>query len=301
MRKVLVGLTLAFLSSIAWVAWSVIADILLIGDKENYVTYLTVVYVFVLLLTTVIATFYIKKSGNKFKRKDFRLALYALAAGVVFGLGTIIFFGLLGNTSYPFVATVQVSAVVPYAFFITLIAKEKPRINYYIGTVIVLSGFVLQVLGIYGNDLSAAIPTILLAVSVLVFYTVGYLLSFYFVYNGLHPLKASPIVILASLATVLTYGLITNAYAHAGNTTGYGLLLSVFIAIAVVVGYTFEELPVNMLKRVGVKYLNLANLLSSFETPGILVFSALFLSLLYPPLIIGLLLTFAGIVLVVYS
>ncbi len=301
MRKVFVGLTLAFLSSIAWIVWSVIADILLMGGKKDYVAYLTLIYVIVLLFATVIAVFYIKKSGNGFKGKELRLVPYALSAGVIFAVGTIIFFSLLGNTSYPFVAAVQVSAVVPYAFFITLITKERPKANYYIGTLIVLSGFVLQVFGLYGDDFSAAASTILLSVSVLVLYTIGYILSFYFVYNGLHPLKASPVVIFTSMVTVLAYGLITNAYVHAGQITGYGVILSVFIAIAVVVGYTFEELPVKMLKLSGVKYLNLANLLSSFETPGILVFSAVFLSLLYPPLIIGLLLTFAGIVLVVYS
>lgn len=300
MRKVLVAFTLAFLSSMAWVAWSAVSDVLLIGNKADYVYYLAVIYVIVLLLSTAIMVYY-TKTRNKFRKKEIGYLPYAALAGVVFGVGTIIFFGLLGNASYPFVATVQVSAIVPYAFFITLITKERPKSRYYLGTIIVLLGFVLQVFGIYGSNISAAIPTIVSSAAVLLLYTLGYLLSFYFVYNGLHPLKAAPAVSLSNLLVVLAYLFFTEGYGHASRLTAYDALLLTIVGIAVVAGYLLEELPINMLKNAGVKYLNTANLLSSFETPGILIFSAVFLSLLYLPLIAGLLLTFAGIVLVVYS
>ncbi len=298
MPRIKLASVLAILSSFTWALWSLLIDKVDSLGKANYVGYTTVAEISVLILSLAVAFFYLRAKGKGYTEREKHFLPYAAVAGVFYGFGTIIFFSLLGGSSYPLVTSIQMCALIPFAFILAWLAKQKMKPRYVLGTAVALVGFVLQVYGLYGGSWAASYTTIELAVVVMVLYTVGYYFAYRVLFAGISPMKSTPVTSATALAVILGYGLAFGGYAHAASITWLEMSLAILVGVAVVIAYLLEEYAFMVVRKARLKYLDEVNILTNFELVWVIIFTAFFLSLTYLPLIAGLFLTFAGIMIV---
>jgi hypothetical protein len=301
------GLALAFITAIAWTFWSILSDIVASINSHTAISYLTIIEITATLVSIIIMLIYILLLHKRLASDDRKLLKYPIISGICFGLGTIIYFSLIGNSNYyPLVSSFQFGYMIVLALLINRIKHEPLKAKYLFGSVLVVAGFVLQSLALY-SQLGAAsssdsiVDVLLLSVALLVLYAVGFYSSFYYAYGKMQIPIAAPIVLVVILATVLAYGFVTNAYASLGlvNVNGFGL--SVVVAVMIILAYYSEQFSYRLLRDAKAKFLNLSNLISNLELVGVTMYSVFFLSLSYDLLIVGLIVTFVGVLFVAIS
>lgn len=163
-------------------------------------------------------------------------------------------------------------------------------------------GFVLQSSALTQQSSPSSISNVLLlSIVLLISYAIGFYSSFYYAYGKMNIPIAVPIVVGCILATTFAYGFATNAYSYFRMVQTNGLVLSSIIAVMIIVAYYSEQYSFRLLSNAKAKFLNLSNIISNLELIGVTIYSVFFLSLSYPLLIVGLVLTFAGLVFVAIS
>ncbi len=302
MNKLVKGLALALFASVAYALWSILSDVVVSLNRVNYFDYL-IIFEASLTVLSLALVFVFKGYRKEGKRKsNKRLFTYSLLAGMFFGLGTIIFFALIGNQNYPFVASASYISVIPFVFFIAKAKKQDPKLLAILGTIAVFAGLVFQIIGLYGYDFYAAAPIILLTALMTVFWTAGYyILLISMVFKGYNILKSDVLMGVFEFLTVGVYGLLTGAFREIFSLTSLEVLLSILVAGFLLLGGLSEEFSFRLLIRFKEKYLDLWNVLVSLEIVGIAIFSIFFLTLYYPLLIAGLALIIAGVILIIIS
>jgi uncharacterized membrane protein len=296
------GLGLAFITAIAWTFWSILSDIVVSINSHTAISYLTIIEIAVALISTMIFIIYIFLLGRKITSEDRRLVKYPVISGICFGIGTIIYFSLIGNQNYPLVSSFQFGYIVVLALLINRIKQEQLKRKYLLGSILVVAGFVLQSSALIQSNISGSIAgVLLLSIALLVLYAIGFYSSFYYAYGKMQIPVAGPIVVGMILGTTVIYGLATNAYSSFGLVKFSGVGLSLVIAVMIVLAYYSEQFSYRLLRDAKAKFLNLSNIISNLELVGVTLYSVFFLSISYPLLIIGLVVTFAGVLIVAIS
>jgi uncharacterized membrane protein len=295
------GLALAAVTAVAWSFWSILSDIVVSINSHTAISYLTIVESAVAVISAVIFIIYKFVQGNKITADDRRLVKYPIISGVCFGFGTIIYFSLIGNQNYPLVSSFQFGYIIVLALLINRIKKEPLRAKYLLGSVLVVAGFVLQSAALTQSSSGSLQNVLLLSVVLLVLYAIGFYASFYYAYGKMQIPIAGPIVVGGILATTLAYGFATKAYSYFGFVQVDGVGLSAIIAAMIILAYYSEQYSYRLLSSAKAKFLNLSNIISNLELVGVTIYSVFFLSLSYPLLIIGLAVTFVGLIFVAIS
>ena len=301
MDKIIKGLSLALLSSFFWSLWSILSDVIVSINRNYIFDYLVLIELILSFSTSILLLVYMRSRHDRITKKDMSMMKYPVIVGAAFALGTIIFYSVIGNQNYPFVASVFFALIIPLAFWINKTTKEKVGRNYYVGTVVVFLGLLLEVFGLYGTNLAASFWIIMAAVFVMLFNMVGYYYSFYFAYKGLYPIKAFPTTGITMTIVYLVAGLLLGSLPALSLLTTQELLLVLAIAVSIFFGYLTEEFGIRIVRKAKTKFLNLAEIFTNLELVGVIIFSVFFLSLYMPTLVAGLLLVFAGIILVLRS
>lgn len=295
------GLALAAVTAVAWSFWSIISDIVVSINSHTAILYLTIVESVVAVISAFIFIIYKFVRGNKITAEDRRLVKYPIISGICFGFGTIIYFSLIGNQNYPLVSSFQFGYIIVLALLINRIKKEPLRAKYLLGSVLVVAGFVLQSAALTQSSSGSLGNVLSLSVVLLVLYAIGFYTSFYYAYGKMQIPVAGPIVVGGILATTLAYGFATNAYSYFGFVEPDGVGLSAIIAAMIILAYYSEQYSYRLLSSAKAKFLNLSNIISNLELVGVTIYSVFFLSLSYPLLIVGLVVTFVGLIFVAIS
>ncbi len=295
------GLALAAVTAVAWSFWSIISDIVVSINSHTAILYLTIVESVVAVISAFIFIIYKFVRGNKITAEDRRLVKYPIISGICFGFGTIIYFSLIGNQNYPLVSSFQFGYIIVLALLINRIKKEPLRAKYLLGSVLVVAGFVLQSAALTQSSSGSLGNVLSLSVVLLVLYAIGFYTSFYYAYGKMQIPVAGPIVVGGILATTLAYGFATNAYSYFGFVEQNGVGLSAIIAAMIILAYYSEQYSYRLLSSAKAKFLNLSNIISNLELVGVTIYSVFFLSLSYPLLIVGLVVTFVGLIFVAIS
>ncbi len=295
------GLALAAVTAVAWSFWSIISDIVVSINSHTAILYLTIVESVVAVISAFIFIIYKFVRGNKITAQDRRLVKYPIISGICFGFGTIIYFSLIGNQNYPLVSSFQFGYIIVLALLINRIKKEPLRAKYLLGSVLVVAGFVLQSAALTQSSSGSLGNVLSLSVVLLVLYAIGFYTSFYYAYGKMQIPVAGPIVVGGILATTLAYGFATNAYSYFGFVEQNGVGLSAIIAAMIILAYYSEQYSYRLLSSAKAKFLNLSNIISNLELVGVTIYSVFFLSLSYPLLIVGLVVTFVGLIFVAIS
>ncbi len=302
MNKLIVGLSLAAFSSAAYALWSIFSDIVVSLNPISYLDYLVIFEASLFLINILLILLFkeYRKIGRRKPKKS--LFFYSLLSGIFFGLGSIIFYSLIGNQNYPFVASASYITIIPFIFILASAKKQDPKTLAIIGTVIVFAGLVLQVVALYGSNFGAATRIIFLTALMSVSWMLGsYFLLISMVYKGYNIIKADALTAFFEFITVGVFGLSIGAFNGFFKITPLELALSVAVAGFLVLGGLSEEFSLHILKRFKQKILDLWNVLVDLEIVGIALFSIFFLTLYYPFLIIGLALTILGSILIALS
>jgi uncharacterized membrane protein len=295
------GLALAAVTAIAWTFWSILSDIVVSINSLTAISYLTIVECIVGAISVSIFIIYRFFQGNKITADDRRLVKYPIISGICFGFGTIIYFSLIGNQNYPLVSSFQFGYIIVLALLINRIKKEPLRAKYLLGSILVVAGFVLQSAALTQSSSGPIENVLLLSVALLVLYAIGFYSSFYYAYGKMQIPIAGPIVVGGILATTLAYGFASNAYSYFGFVQANGAELSGIIAAMIILAYYSEQYSYRLLSSAKAKFLNLSNIISNLELVGVTIYSVFFLSLSYPLLIVGLVVTFVGLIFVALS
>ncbi len=292
---------LALVSSFLWAIWSMLIDIVDSLGKGNYVSYMTIAETSTLVLAAMALFAYPAITKKRLAKADIGWVGYAVTTGLLFGIGTAVFYGLLGGRNYPFVASVQMSALIPFAFIINWVKKEPISRRYIIGTIIAFLGFLLQIFALYGTDISSSYLVVALAFGVMAIWTMGYYLSLVILDRGVQPVTSTPVVSAFSVVAVLAYGALTNGYAAYRSVTAEEALIAVLIGAIAVAAWMAEDYAFFVIRAARAKYMGIINILTNFELVWITLFTAFFLSLAYAPLIGGLIMNLIGIAVVASS
>ncbi|MCL5239370.1 MAG: hypothetical protein M1286_02775 [Candidatus Marsarchaeota archaeon] len=301
MQNIGKGLLLAAAGAIAWTFWSILSNVIVSLNTQTAILYLLFVEGFVTAITLVILVIYMAFKRMKLTDNDRKLAKYPVVAGICFGLGIIIYYGLIGNQNFPLVSSFQFGYIIVLALLISRVKHERLKMRYLLGTILVVAGLIAQTFALNPMGISASLSVILLSTAMLVLYAVGFYCSFYYAYGKMQLLIAVPAVLVTTLGVVLAYVIGFGLLQGSPLLTGNGIALAGIIALFVAFAYYAEEFGYRLLRRAKAKYINLANIIGNLELLGIIVYSVFFLSLSYSGLIVGLLLTLIGILLVAAS
>ncbi len=291
--KITMAMALALGSSFAWASWSILSDILVSINNKPIFSYLLISYSVAVLLSLLLFLFIRKQ---KHQNRPILTRISPILAGIGFGVGNIILLTLIGNTNYPFVVSMLFSSVVFMAVLIKITTKEKLKVFYFIGTALVFVGLILQALALYGNNISASIPIIIASVITMLFFTAGYYLVFYPLYKGEDPIVVNTKSFLTILLVVILGGLVLGGFSTMGQVTSTELLLSFGVAITLLLASYSGFLATRLVRKMGAKYLNLSEILTSLEIIGVALFSIFLLSIVVPEFIVGIFVLFLGIV-----
>ena len=294
MRPFSAAIALIIISSLGWALWSFLIDLVDASGKANFVGYMTIVEIVVVLLGAAVLLFYLRYRGRGIERRERRLFVLPVLAGLGFGVGSIIFYSLLGGVDYPFVTSMQMATVIPFAFIICWVTRQRIGRLYVLGTAVAFLGFLLQVVGLYGTNLSASLPVVAGAIAVAASYTLGYYFEFRFIYAGLTPMEGSLLVGIVMLGTVFLYGLAGNGYSAIMSITPYQIGLCVAIGVSVIVAGLTSAYALRVIRKERAWKLNIVNVLSNLELVWVIIFTAFFLSIALPEVIIGMALVFLG-------
>lgn len=117
---------LAAVTAIAWTFWSVLSDIVVSINSHTAILYLTIVEGIVTAISASIFMIYRFFQGNKIiiTSDDCRQLKYPIISGICFGVGTIIYFSLIGNQNYPLVSSFQFGYIIVLALLINRIKSH---------------------------------------------------------------------------------------------------------------------------------------------------------------------------------
>lgn len=299
-QRIARGLRLALLSSVAWTFWTVLIDVVDSMDKQDYVLYLLIVETFVLLFSAPLVL-YRRRTVGRGRRAGGKVGRYPLYAGACFGVGNIVFYGLVGGANYPFVASMMFSNVIVLSLLLGKITSQRLGVLYVLGTLLATAGLVAQAMALYGADIAVGMQIAAYSAVMAIAYAVGYYFAISYAYAGRDQVAALPSVYAPILAVALAYGLLSGNLASATMPTQLEVAICLLIAASVVVGYFSEQYAFLVLKGARVKYLNMANVFTNLEIVGAIAYTALVIGLSYQWLMVGLVLTAIGVIVIAWS
>ena len=113
-------------------------------SSQIAILYLTIIEIAATLISTIISAIYIFLLHKRISSDDGNLIKYRAISGICFGLGTIIYFSLIGNQNYYLlVSSFQFGHMIVLAPLINRIKQEPLQSKNLFGIVLVVAGFVL--------------------------------------------------------------------------------------------------------------------------------------------------------------